>query len=243
MSPKPLNLQRVMITGAANGLGEAIARHLHDRGARLVLLDRDADGLARLADRLGPNVQTVPADLADASATIKAVRASSVEADPVDTLIHNAAVLVPTPFGAMTFELWNQTVNVGLQAAFLLTRAVWPGMQKAGGAIVLVSSRSGIEGFHDETAYCAAKHGLEGFMKCLALEGAPFGIQVNTVTPGMFMRTPMSERNYTEDLKTKWVDPMELAPTFAALAERRNHEHCGQRLNAWEMSRALKEQG
>jgi NAD(P)-dependent dehydrogenase (short-subunit alcohol dehydrogenase family) len=70
----------------------------------------------------------------------------------------------------------------------------------AGGALIYVSSRSGIEGFAEETAYCAAKHALEGFSKCAALEGAPHGILSVTVTPGMYMHTPMSERTYPPEL-------------------------------------------
>ena len=76
------------------------------------------------------------------------------------------------------------------------------------GVIIFVSSRSGIEGFENESAYCASKHGLEGLMKSLAIEGSKNGIQVFTVTPGMFMNTPMSEQNYDEAYKKKWVDPI-----------------------------------
>lgn len=118
-----------------------------------------------------------------------------------------------------------------------LAHAVWPGMaDKGGGALVFVSSRSGIEGFAGESAYCAAKHALEGLSKSLALEGAAFGITSNTITPGMYMRTPMSERTYSDDLKRQWVDPIRLAPAFVALAERRHPERSGQRLDAWALS-------
>ncbi len=125
---------------------------------------------------------------------------------------------------------------VGVEAGFLLSRAVWPGMVAAGGgALVFVSSQSGIKGFADETAYCAAKHALEGLSKCLALEGAAHGIISCTVTPGHAMRTPMSERNYPPELKATWIDPARLAPAFAAIAERRDPALSGRRLNAWEM--------
>jgi NAD(P)-dependent dehydrogenase (short-subunit alcohol dehydrogenase family) len=109
-------------------------------------------------------------------------------------------------------------------------------MKERGGSLIFVSSRSGIEGFADETAYCAAKHALEGFSKCLALEGAPHGILSVTITPGMYMRTPMSETTYPPELREKWVDPMELAPAFAYLATRPMHRS-GERLDAWALSR------
>ena len=94
-------------------------------------------------------------------------------------------------------------MNVGIQAAFQLTQAVWPAMKSRGGALIYVSSRSGIEGFVDETAYCAAKHALEVFSKCLAMEGAPQGIVSYTITPGMFMHTPMSETTYGADARVR----------------------------------------
>lgn len=128
-------------------------------------------------------------------------------------------------------------MNVGIQAAFQLSQGVWPGMRaRGGGALVFVSSQSGIKGFPDETAYCAAKHALEGFSKCLAIEGAPHGILSCTITPGMAMRTPMSERNYPPELKARWVEPERLAPAFLHIAATRDMSLSGERLDAWALS-------
>src|SRR5690606_22710038 len=114
---------------------------------------------------------------------------------------------------------WLLTVNVQTQAAFIFVKSFWQGMTDAGhGSIVFVSSQSGIKGFADEVAYCTGKHGLEGMMKSLAVEGQPRNIAVNTITPRMYMHTPMSEQNYPDDLKSKWVDPMLLTPAFVQLA-------------------------
>jgi len=224
--------QTVVVTGAAQGLGAAIARHLHSAGAQIIALDRDVGGLAELENDC-PGLISAVVDLADAQATDRVL--GEVVRTPVDTVIHNAAILRVEPIEALSFEVFRATLDVGIQAAYQLTRAVWLGMkQRGGGALIFVSSRSGIEGFADETAYCATKHALEGFSKSLALEGAPYGILSATVTPGMYMHTPMSETTYPPELRAKWVDPIELAPAFSYLATR-PMQHSGQRLSAWDL--------
>ena len=229
----PVEGQTILVTGAAQGLGAAIARHLHGQGARLILLDRDAEGLAETGARC-PGTTTAVVDLSDAVATERVI--AEVVSGPIDTLIHNAAILRVEPVDVVSLATFQATLNVGIQAGFQLTRAVWPAMKERGGALVFVSSRSGIEGFAGETAYCAAKHALEGFSKCLAMEGEPYGILSVTITPGMYMHTPMSETTYPPELREKWVDPIELAPAFSHLAAR-PMELSGQRLSAWELSR------
>jgi NAD(P)-dependent dehydrogenase (short-subunit alcohol dehydrogenase family) len=224
--------QSVLVTGAARGLGAAIARHFHGLGARLILLDRDREGLAETVAAC-PGAASAVVDLADAVATERTI--SAVVTRPVDMLIHNAAILRVEPLEAVNLGTFQATLNVGIQAAFQLTKAVWPAMKERGGSLVFVSSRSGVEGFTNETAYCAAKHALEGFSKCLALEGASHGILSVTITPGMYMHTPMSETTYPPELREKWVDPIRLAPAFSGLATRPMHLS-GQRLNAWTLS-------
>jgi NAD(P)-dependent dehydrogenase (short-subunit alcohol dehydrogenase family) len=228
--------QSVLVTGAAQGLGAAIARHLHGQGARLILMDRDEEGLTETAAAC-PGATCAVVDLADAEATERALAATV--RGPVDTLIHNAAILRVEPLEAVSLGTFRATLDVGIQAAFQLTKAVWSGMMERGGTLVFVSSRSGIEGFAHEAAYCAAKHGLEGFSKCLAMEGEPHGILSVTITPGMYMHTPMSETTYPPELREKWVDPIELAPAFSYLATRPLHLS-GQRLDAWALSQGLR---
>ncbi len=235
------NPKTVIVTGAAQGLGRAVARAFHTAGWRVGLLDIDRRGLTELQEELGEGAESYPVDLTDAADT-RAVAESVIEAfGGVSTLVHNAAILLPEPLETLAFSRWQATLNVGVQAAFLLTQAVWPGMKTSGGAIIYVSSRSGIEGFEDESAYCASKHGLEGLMKCVALEGAPYGILAHTVTPGMYMHTPMSERTYPDDLKAKWVEPEQLAPAFLHLAARIDPALSGQRLSAWDLSQESNE--
>lgn len=228
-----LSEQRVVITGAGQGLGAAIARHFASQGATLVLMDVNAAALDEVNGQIGGTAQCLTVDLADATATKSAIAAFN---GPVDTVIHNAAILRPEPLDAVSLDTFQATLNVGIQAAFQLSQAVWPYMKANGGALIFVSSQSGIKGFVDESAYCAAKHALEGFSKCLAMEGEEYGIVSCTITPGMFMHTPMSERVYTPDLKKKWVEPDQLAPAFAHIATTRDETLSGQRLNAWDLS-------
>jgi NAD(P)-dependent dehydrogenase (short-subunit alcohol dehydrogenase family) len=228
-----LSDQRVVITGAAQGLGAAIARVFAAQGADLVLMDRDAAGLDAVNADIGGGATLVTVDLADADATVAAIAAIP---GPVDTLIHNAAILRPEPVTQVSLSTFQATLNVGIQAAFQLSQAVWPAMQDRGGALIFVSSQSGIKGFVDETAYCAAKHALEGFSKCLAMEGAGHGIVSCTITPGKAMHTPMSEANYPDELKAQWIEPDRLAPAFVHIATTRDAGLSGQRLNAWDMS-------
>ena len=225
--------KRILVTGAAQGLGAAIARHCAGQGADVLLMDRDAQGLqATTADCA--RARAVQVDLSDADATARAI--ADLVTAPVDVLVHNAAILKVEPVEAVTLATFQATLNVGLQAGFQLTQALWPAIRARGGTLIFVSSRSGIEGFHSETAYCAAKHALEGFSKCLAMEGESHGIASHTITPGMAMHTPMSETNYTPELRAKWVDPIRLAPAFAWLSATPRMALSGQRLNAWYLS-------
>jgi NAD(P)-dependent dehydrogenase (short-subunit alcohol dehydrogenase family) len=229
----PLDRQTILVTGAAQGLGAAIARHLAGQGARLILMDVKADELAAIQAQC-PGSRAVPVNLADDVDTARAIALAVT--GPIDTLIHNAAILRVEPVDAISLATFQATLDVGIQAAFQLTQAVWPAMKERGGALIFVSSQSGIRGFVDETAYCAAKHAIEGYSKCLALEGAAHGIASYTITPGMLMHTPMSETTYGPEQRAKWVDPIRLAPAFATLARTRPMDLSGQRLDAWALS-------
>lgn len=226
-----------IVTGAAQGLGYAVAKAYIEQGMTVALLDVKAESLQTVVSELGANAHPFVADLSDATSTQETIQTVLDQLGTPRILVHNAAILVNRAILDIPLDAWQREVNVGIQAAFLLTKAVWQGMTDAGGgSIVYVSSQSGIKGFMDESPYCTAKHGLEGFMKCMAMEGESRNIAVNTVTPGMYMHTPMSEYNYPDELKQKWVDPYLLTPAFVTLAGQDAKGTSGQRLNAWELS-------
>ncbi len=233
-----------IITGAAQGLGLAIARAYAAEGMRLALLDVKADALAQVTGDLraiGVACLPIAVDLSDAEATQRAADQSLEFLGTPRVLVHNAAMLVQRSMLEITYAQWRKEADIILQAAFLLSKAVWTQMAEAGeGSIVYVSSGSGVRGFEKEIAYCPAKHGQEGLMKALAIEGEPLNIAVNTITPGAPMHTPMSEVNYTEEYKRDWIDPALLAPAFVYLARQNARGVTGERLNAWEVSEAVR---
>ena len=175
---KPMDDRVVFLTGAAEGLGREVARELAKAGKRLALFDVQAEKLQAVADELASSVEVLPlvVDLADAAATEQAAAQALEHYGPPRALIHAAAVLKEVSMLDVTFENWRREVDIILQAAFILSRAVWPGMVEARrGSILYVSSGSALGGFVKETAYAPGKHGQEGLMRVLELEGQ--GIQ------------------------------------------------------------------
>tara|TARA_B100000965_G_scaffold263880_1_gene222780 strand:- start:199 stop:903 length:705 start_codon:yes stop_codon:yes gene_type:complete len=227
--------QNILITGAADGLGHAISKSFANTKANLFLIDINYD---KLVENNISNSNNIKCDLSNINSVKNLINKFSQEKVHIDVLIHNAAVLVPKSFENTTTEYWDQMTNISLNSGYLFSNYAWKNMKKnKKGVIIFVSSRSGVEGFENESAYCASKHGLEGLMKSLAIEGFKNGIQVFTVTPGMFMNTPMSEQNYEDEYKKKWVDPIELAPAFLKLASGSQNKLSGLHVNAWELSR------
>ena len=214
--------QAAIVTGAAQGLGYAISKAYAAEGMRVALLDIRGDLLAELASeikRSGGDAWPITVDLSDAGETQRAVDAALAHFGAPRVLVHNAAVLITRSMREITLADWQKEINIILQAAFILSKAVWePMIAAGGGSIVYLSSGSGYKGFIEEVSYNPGKHGIEGLTKCLALEGKEFNIAVNAATPGAPINTPMSAQNYTEALKQRWVDPALLAPAFVFLA-------------------------
>jgi NAD(P)-dependent dehydrogenase (short-subunit alcohol dehydrogenase family) len=234
-----------IVTGAAQGLGLAIANAYVREGMRVALIDIQADLLKDLAADLNGMAGTevalpIAADLADADQTLRAAEMALQHFGTPRVLVHNAALLRVRPFEEVTLADWVRENNIITQAAFLLTKAVWGPMKAAGrGSIVYLSSGSALKGFIGESVYCTAKHGQEGLMKTLAMEGEPYNIAVNSATPGAPINTPMSATNYTDDLKARWVDPTVIAPAFVVLARQDAKGITGQRVNAYELAQTL----
>ncbi len=231
-----MNGQVAVVTGAAQGLGYAIAKAYIAEGMKVALLDIRGDILGRVADEfadMGGDALPIAVDLSDANDTQAAIDTALARYGTPRVVIHNAALLITRSMLEITLPQWQKEINIILQAAFILSKSVWkPMIEAGGGSIVYLSSGSGYKGFIEEVAYNPGKHGIEGLMKCLALEGAPFNIAVNAATPGAPINSPMSASNYTEAQKMTWVDPARLAPAFVMLAKQDGAGLTGHRVAA-----------
>ncbi|MEQ9642806.1 MAG: SDR family oxidoreductase [Alphaproteobacteria bacterium] len=184
--------KKVAVTGAAGGLGQAIARGAAEVGASLVLLDRDGDGCEKLAAELGSDAQAIACDIADPAN----VAAAAAAAGACDVLVNNAGLLHPGPIDTITLDEWNAVLSVNLSGYMLCAQAFGKAMRAQGaGAIVHIASIAATNPQPRSGAYSAAKAGVFLLSQQLAVEWGPDGVRSNTVSPGL-VRTPMSESFY-----------------------------------------------
>lgn len=180
--------QCALVTGAGRGIGRAVALALAGAGAKVALLARSKDQLDRVADEIragGGEAVAYPCDVAREGEIVAGVAECHRQLGRVDILVNNAGVFLDKPIPEITLDEWDRVLRVNATAPFLFCRAVLPLMrEQGGGRIVNIASTSGVQGYVGQSAYCASKHALVGFSRCLAIEAKPSNIHVYTLCPG-----------------------------------------------------------
>ena len=192
-----------LVTGASGGIGSAVARALHNQGAELIINGTRSSELEKLATELGDKVHVLQSDLADANSIGHlAEEAEKISDNGIDILVNNAGITRDNLLVRLSDQDLMDVINLNLIAGFHLTRKIIRGMMKRKwGRIIGISSVVGITGNAGQTNYAAAKAGMIGFSKALALEVASRGITVNNIAPG-FIKTPMTQ-NLSEEQVTR----------------------------------------
>ncbi len=197
-----------VVTGAASGIGLAIAQALADKGNQVVLADINEEAGNHEAAKIGgfffkADLSTQPGCRALADAVLE-------EYGRCDILVNNAGIQHVSPIENFPEDKWEFIINLMLTAPFLLSKYFWPSMKENGwGRIVNLNSVHGLRASEFKSAYVSAKHGMTGLTKTLALEGAPYGITVNNICPG-YVRTPLVDGQIEAQARTHGISREEV---------------------------------
>jgi 3-hydroxybutyrate dehydrogenase len=190
--------RRALVTGGASGIGLACAHRLAADGDHVTIADVDGETAAKVAADVGGEAWEV--DLSDRTAL------AEMRLD-VDVLVNNAGIQHVAPVHEFPPDRFRTILALMLEAPFLLARAVLPGMYERGfGRLVHISSVHGLRASPYKSAYVAAKHGLEGLSKVIALEGGEHGVTSNCVSPG-YVRTPLVEKQIADQALVHGIAP------------------------------------
>ncbi len=234
----------VVVTGAAAGIARATAGAFAMEGARLVIVDLDSHGLTDAAGEMeagGTLVERVVADVTAEEGAARAVQAAVDRFGTIDVLANVVGGSRPGPTVTEVVPAdWEAVVRLNLTSVFLMCHFAIPYMERQGhGVVINVSSGAGLRGMKANPAYCAAKAGVVGLTRALAIDHAPRGVRVNAVAPGAVL-TPLMRRNRSEDeirhiagqsLLNRVASPDELADVIVWLASDQSSYTVGQTLS------------
>ena len=210
---KILEGKTAIVTGAARGIGKAIALKLASEGANVAFTDllynEAAQAVENELNAMGVKAKAYPSDAADYADTQKVVEAIMIDFGRIDILVNNAGVTRDSALKRMTEDQWDAVINVNLKSVFNFTKAVQPMMWKqAEGSIINMSSVVGVSGNANQCNYAASKAGIIGFTKSVAKEMGVRGIRCNAIAPG-FIETGMTAA-LPEEIRKAWTDKIPL---------------------------------
>jgi len=204
--------QVAIVTGAASGIGKAIAKRYAEAGARIVVADINIEAAQSAARELGDAERAIgiAMDVTDEAAVNAGVAKAVATFGGVDILVSNAGIQIVHPIEEFTYAEWKKMLAIHLDGAFLTTRACVPHMYKAGrGSLIYMGSVHSKEASVLKAPYVAAKHGLIGLAKTMAKEGAAHGVRANVICPG-FVRTPLVDKQIPEQARTLGISEEEV---------------------------------
>jgi NAD(P)-dependent dehydrogenase (short-subunit alcohol dehydrogenase family) len=176
--------RRIFVTGAASGMGKAIAERFAAEGAKLALVDQTAEALGAVAEPL--KALAIGLDVSSETQVAEAVERSAKTLGGLDGVVNAAGIYKAIPFEDLTFDAWRRFIDVNLAGPYLICRAALPHLRAAGGgAIVNISSIGAMQPAPGQAAYAASKGGLSSFTKALAAELGKDNIRANVIAPGM----------------------------------------------------------
>jgi NAD(P)-dependent dehydrogenase (short-subunit alcohol dehydrogenase family) len=206
--------KHAVVTGGARGIGAAVTRILAGHGAQVTMLGRSAAPAPDMAGN--PQLRYIQADISESTTLPGAFTAARAGFGPIHILVNNAGQARSAPFLKTDVALWRNMIEVNLEGAFHCIQAVLPAMlESKWGRIVNVASTAGLKGYGYVTAYCAAKHGLVGLTRSLALEVATSGVTVNAVCPG-YTETEILERTIDGIVSKTGRTPEQARETLSA---------------------------
>ena len=190
-----------LITGAAQGIGRAIAVKFHEAGARLILVDNSKEKLDQLISEIGPDAVACAVDISNAEELAAHLHPMLYRQKTLDILVNNAATVTRrTKITELSLDEWQKTLAVNLTGTFLLSKTSIPAMQRAGGGVILnIASQLGHVGIAGAAPYCTTKGGILQFTRCLALDHAEDNIRVVALSPGAVLTPRLTDIYGTAD--------------------------------------------